>query len=174
MFAAERAPYGGNSQVNPARHAPACYSADMAGARIEIELKGLDRVQKRLNELARRLEDPTDAFADIGEYVVEQTDKRIRAGVSPDGTPWPPLTEATRRSKKKNKDKPLLLTGALFDSIHAETGRTGVVVGSDRKYAATHQFGRPAAGIPARPFLGLSDADIAEIERIISDHLDRD
>lgn len=151
----------------------------MAGARIEIELKGLDRVQKRLNELARRLENPTDAFYEIGEYVVDRTIERIEAGVSPDGTPWPPLTEATRRSKDRNKDKPLQLTGDLKKSIHAEPGRTGVVVGSDRKYAATHQFGRPGGGwggsdIPARPFLGLSDADIAEIDRIISDHLDRD
>lgn len=151
----------------------------MAGARIEIEVKGLDRVQKRLNELARRLEDPTDAFYDIGRYVVDRTRDRIEAGVSPDGTPWPPLTEATRRSKHKNKDKPLQLEGDLFDSIKAEPSRTGVVVGSDRPYAATHQFGRPGGGwggsdIPARPFLGLSDEDIAEIDRIISARLDPD
>ena len=60
-----------------------------------------------------------------------------------------------------------------------------MLVGSGRVYAGTHQFGakrgafgRTAKGgpipwgdIPARPFLGLSDADANEITALVAGYL---
>ena len=43
--------------------------------------------------------------------------------------------------------------------------KSTVEVGSNLKYAATHQFGR--GNIPPRPFLGLSDQDKRKIDAII-------
>lgn len=62
-------------------------------------------------------------------------------------------------------------------------GPEAAIVGSPEIYAATHQFGRlarpgqglpfGAAAIPARPFIGLSDEDEAEILDIVEDRLRR-
>ena len=144
----------------------------MAGARIDIELKGLGEVQRRLDRLAERLDDPTPVFQEIGAELVDSTVKRFDTFEGPDGRPWPPLAEKTRRSKRKHKSKPLTLEGDLRDSFSAEADRAGLVVGTDRPYAATHQFGREESNIPARPFLGLSDADLALIDDLLREYLD--
>ena len=144
----------------------------MAGARIDIELKGLGEVQRRLSRLAERLDDPTPVFERIGARLVESTEARFDAFEGPDGRPWPPLAEKTRRYKRKHKERPLTLEGDLRGSFSAEADRAGLVVGSDRPYAATHQFGRAESNIPARPFLGLSDADLALIDDILREYLD--
>jgi len=47
--------------------------------------------------------------------------------------------------------------------------KSTVQVGTDSVYAATHQYGRDEANIPARPFLGLSSTDRREITAIIRD-----
>ena len=122
-------------------------------------------VRRRLSELADRLADPTPVFERIGARLVESTEARFDAFEGPDGRPWPPLAEKTRRYKPKHKDRPLTLEGDLRGSFSAEADRAGLVVGSDRPYAATHQFGRAESNIPARPFLGLTAEDIARIEK---------
>lgn len=88
------------------------------------------------------------------------------------------LTKAAER-KLANK-KILRASGALQDTIRyqlAEGGRA-VAVGTDRVYGAMQQFGGRRAqyphlwgDIPARPFLGVSDADRAEIAAIVRRHL---
>ena len=146
----------------------------MAGARIEIEVRGLGEVERRLSRLAARLDDPAPVLERIGARMVESTEARFDTLKAPDGSPWAPLAEKTRRYKGKHEDKPLTREGDLRGSISAEADRDGVVIGSDRPYAATHQFGREEANIPARPFLGLSDADIALIHSILDEYLDSD
>lgn len=80
----------------------------------------------------------------------------------------------------------------LWQKITFEASPTGVRVGTDVLYAAVHQFGatiKPKKGdrlfftvggrkvaakqvrIPARPFLGLSKSDEAEITQIIDDEI---
>jgi phage gpG-like protein len=44
-------------------------------------------------------------------------------------------------------------------------------VGTNKVYAATHQFGRGA--IPARPFLGLSEEDVRDAVETLADHMRR-
>ena len=144
----------------------------MAGARIELEIEGLGDVRRRLARLADRLDDPTPVFERIGARLVESTEARFDALKGPDGRSWPPLAEKTRRYKRRHKDRPLTLEGDLRGSFSAEADRSGLVVGSDRPYAAAHQFGRAESNIPARPFLGLSDADVALIDDILHEYLD--
>jgi len=45
------------------------------------------------------------------------------------------------------------------------------MLGSNLEYAATHQFGREADGIPARPFLGVALFEKVEILDILREHL---
>lgn len=109
---------------------------------------------------------------DIGEYLVTSTRERARRQVSPSGQRWQALSPAYKAYKqRKRPGKPILefdfhMLGDMF-SPHAEG--TTLLVGTNAVYGATHQFGR--GKIPARPFLGLSDADLAEIDLLVEDHL---
>lgn len=88
--------------------------------------------------------------------------------------------------------RPLVASGTLMDQIHYQVSGDLLLVGSNMEYAATHQFGatiKPKnkkmlswkignvsvfakqVKIPARPFLGISIADEAELQNIVSDHL---
>lgn len=78
--------------------------------------------------------------------------------------------------------KPLVDSGNLAGSIHyqlADGGRT-LLVGSDAKYAAVQQFGAqrgslgggaPWGDIPARPYLGISANDRADILEVVRGYL---
>jgi len=72
--------------------------------------------------------------------------------------------------------KILTLSSRLRKSIHYQATEDSVVIGTDAVYAAIHQFGGKAGrgrkvSIPARPYLGISDADRSEAVRIIKEHL---
>ncbi len=74
--------------------------------------------------------------------------------------------------------KPLVEHGTLMQQIHAQVNGNVLEVGSSMEYAAMQQFGGTKAefshlwgDIPARPFLGISEADAAEILDIVHDHL---
>ena len=154
----------------------------MAGARLELELQGLGDLRRRLSQLADRVADPTPVLNKIGEVLLNSTRERFRSRKAPDGTPWAPLSEATKQAKPKNKSKVLVLEGQLMKTLNYEADRDGLLFGSPEIYAGTHQFGREArpgeglpfggAAIPARPFLGLSAEDIARIDEIFDDYLD--
>ena len=173
----------------------------MAGAKERIDFKYDDRrVLRLLRELQQRGADMQPIFADMGEYLVRSTQQRFAAQQAPDGTPWEQLSEETIRRKmlrgvkrQKGKSRRSLTTshgntkagamgalvnqlilvdsGDLRDTIRYQADSAKLQVGSDRIYAATHQFGDEERHIPARPFLGLSDADRAEVIEILRDHL---
>jgi phage virion morphogenesis protein len=78
--------------------------------------------------------------------------------------------------------KVLTNRGHLADTLayRLQDGGRAVAVGSNRVYAAMQQFGGTRAqwphlwgDIPARPFLGLSEADRDEVVTILRDHLSR-
>jgi phage virion morphogenesis protein len=141
----------------------------MAGARIEIVVDDAE-VKASLKRLAEKTSDFGPAMKDIGEYLVRSTDERFDAQHDPSGAPWAPLAPSTLARKKGSKI--LIETSRLRDSIHYQAGEDEVQVGTDVVYGAIHQFGgKAAAEIPARPFLGISDADRLEILDIIEDHI---
>lgn len=71
--------------------------------------------------------------------------------------------------------RPLIDTGILQDSILYQVagGGNSVAIGTNRFApeweggAAVHQFGNKKGTIPARPFLGVSDSDRAEVLEIL-------
>lgn len=104
----------------------------------------------------------------FGEYLLRSAQDRFNSQEGPDGERWTALRHPER--KKRNADKILTLRGFLRRSIRwqASSARS-VEVGTNLVYAATHQFGRDE--IPARPFLGVSDADQKELLAITLDWL---
>ena len=69
-------------------------------------------------------------------------------------------------------------TNRLMNSITYNAGSNEVEVGTNVEYAAIHQEGGTAGRgggvrIPARPFLGVSQEDEAEIIDIMNDYIGR-
>jgi phage virion morphogenesis protein len=146
------------------------------------------RFQAMLDRLADECaEGFPDAMKEIGEDLVYSTRQRFLDGTAPDGSRWAalsPVTLALRARRGRGGAKPLIDTGTLRQSVGYDPLPDGLVLFANRRFgktasAAVHQFGTDSAGrgrktaIPARPFLGLSDADIDAIGRTLADALER-
>lgn len=148
----------------------------MAGATLTVEWEDdeLQTVRALFERLLGETDDLELLMRDIGEYLLPAHQDRILAGQSPDGTPFAPLDPDYKKSKRKRrsrgKDKILILDDFMRGELAVVVDALGLQLGTNKVYGATHQFGRGAT--PARPFLGLSEADIAEIEAIAGDFLD--
>jgi len=150
----------------------------MAGVSIKVEWdsEDLKRINAVFARLVRTTENLEPLYRDIGEYLLPAHQDRIAQGVTPDGEPFEPLSPEYLHSKRKRNsrgaDKILILDDFLHGELAYQADAGGLELGTNRTYGATHQFGREEAGIPARPFLGFSAADLDEIEQIARDFLD--
>lgn len=151
----------------------------MAGAQFTVQLDdaAAQAMWRRLIEAGTNLK---PLLTEIGSVLEDSTKKRFSSQESPDGVAWSPLSQVTLDRKKTGRI--LYESGDLFDSIRFEAGDDFVqLLAGPTEYAATHQFGRadnrmfggPLAPISARPFLGLSEDDQAEILDAMSDYLKR-
>lgn len=157
------------------------------GVRIEIDRVDLARVNALVSGLSDF--DAGELVAEIVQLGENQTRKRIEAGgPAPDGTPWKPNYAGT----------PILFqTGKhLRDSVASHASGDKGEWGAAWEYAHVHQEGMvitPKNGaalkfwfqsggfvefvvakkvtIPARPFVGVSEADAREIEALVTDFL---
>ena len=150
-------------------------------ARITIEVVGLRRVSRQLRRLAAAGANTTDLHRRIGEFVLRSTRDRFERAQAPDGTPWKPLAASTVR--RKGHSRIGFQDGHLFGTLNYRAASHEVLVGSPRIYAGTFHFGAargafgatrtgspiPWGDIPARPILGVSSGDRAEIEAITRD-----
>ncbi len=130
--------------------------------------------------------------AALAETVRESTLERFRQGRDPDGKRWKTSIRAAEEGGKT-----LIRSSQLRNSIHSQSDASGFAVGTNVKYAATHQFGESGRmvrarrkkvlrfrldgrwiskkqvriQIPARPFLGLSDEDMQELKDTVEDFI---
>jgi len=144
----------------------------MSGSKITVELTGEKRLLKTLNHFIKQGQSLEPALAEIGEYLLESHQERMKLAVEPDGSLMEPL--APRTIAKKGNDDILRDKGTLADTLAYQVSGNELELGSGLEYAATHQFGREADGIPARPFLGLATGqwnDSDEIIEILKSHL---
>ncbi len=133
---------------------------------IHFNAESISKIQKHLKAKIHKLEDMTQFWQNVGIYVQKQTiNERFEKEQAPDGSKWKPLSPARvkQRLKKHKSGKMKILqdVGELRRSITYEAGKNYVRVGSNLKYAATHQFGR--GNIPARPYLGVTQIEKAHI-----------
>lgn len=119
----------------------------------------------------------------------------------PEGKDWEPLKASTLASRQKAGKAGggiLKVEGNLLTSLNENATRSYAEVGTNRLYARIQQLGgktkahvikpvnkkalafgdtvrksvnHPGSDIPARPYLGVSDADAEAIERIIASYL---
>ena len=144
----------------------------MAGATHEIRIDDT-ALRSALAQLRATSGDLQPVFRDLGEALLNSTRNRFSTQTAPEGSPWAALTEGYRARKPQHKDKVLTLRGYLRGTLDKQVQPNALLVGTPLIYGATHQFGDPRRNIPARPFLGLSVADRAEIDTILHEHLRR-
>ena len=162
----------------------------MYDIRLDGDTRAMLRRIRGLSELDRR-----GINAALAEGVRESTLERFRQGKGPDGQRWRSSVRVAQSGGQTLVD-----TARLRNSIHARADASGFVVGTNVKYAATHQFGEPGRTIrarrkkylrfqvggrwvskkkvritiPARPFLGLSDEDMREMKATVEDFVGRE
>ncbi|WP_052265417.1 phage virion morphogenesis protein [Ruegeria sp. ANG-R] len=150
----------------------------MTGTRMEFSFND-KRLRADLRSRLTKLENPDPFLKSIGEEFAGAggvINQRFKAEKGPDGKPWAPLSESQiRRRQKKYGNAPmtiLRMRGHLAGSINYQVSGGSLKIGTGKvveDYAAIHQFGGEAgrgltAVIPARPYLGFSDADMELIE----------
>ena len=146
-----------------------------------------------LDRLAGALDDMSPVMADIGEQLKVSTEARFGQGVDPEGAAWAPKSQTTidayvRRGKTADR-RPLWGPGEgvrLARSFHYDSGPTFVELGTNAIQSAVMHFGAkkgafgktkrgssiPWGDIPARPFLGLSEGNQADIVELVEEWLE--
>ncbi len=164
----------------------------MSGAMITWTLAG--NAAKRLAAIDGG---PARALKPIGIALRASTHERFRDETGPDGAKWAPLHPAYAAIKRGAGILRVSgMSGGLMGLVTVATDEAAgtVEVGTNKIYGAIHQFGgviKPKRGkalafrlggrlvlakkvtIPARPYLGISADDAAEIEAIIARVLER-
>lgn len=163
----------------------------MSGAEITVTIDDSE-VRRAFAQLLDVMDDTTPVMSAIGTGLVGSTHQRFITQTDPDGAAWAALDPEYAQGKRNTRI--LTESGRLRDSINSEAGRDEVRVGTNVIYAAIHQFGgviKPVSAshlffriggrlivadqvtLPARPFLGISDEDEAQIAEIVFGFVER-
>lgn len=165
----------------------------MTGATLTVEFRDA-QITGAFARLRFALGRPEELTQPIGMRLRDNAQDRFAGERAPDGTPWAPLNPLYAEVKRG----PGILRGpdwsrsGLNNSLTYQAAGWEVAIGSNKVYAAIHQFGgtirpvrakvlvmRTAGGrvwgtaksvtIPARPYLGLSAEDARDVLDIVED-----
>jgi len=146
----------------------------MAGTEITIQ-HNIDELRANIKGVEKRLGKLDPALKIIGATVEASVLRNFEKGGRPTG--WTELSPVTLAKKKGGS---ILVGkghgGGLMGSIHSQVAGNIVMVGTDKVYAAIHQFGGMAGRnkkvkIPARPFLMVQDKDWDNINEDLSNFI---
>ena len=165
---------------------------------INVQVQGLKKLQKKLKATEDIMRSMKPYWQLVGQYVQRKTIKeRFDKEQAPDGQKWKPHSEMTKamrlRRNQSGNMKILQDNGELRRSIQYEAGDNYVKVGSVLKYARVHQFGATikvskkqrgylhhrgfhvgkTITIPARPFLGITEAECRYIKPMLRTFIKR-
>ncbi|SDX88314.1 phage virion morphogenesis protein [Nitrosomonas halophila] len=155
--------------------------------RLEVDDRQLQDALSRLMALGSN---PARMLGAIAFYGENATRRRFQEQAGPDRQPWQPSLRA-----RLHGGKTLVQDRHLLDSIVSRADSAAAEWGSNKIYAAIHQFGgeiRPRSAqslffrladgsarrvkkvvIPARPYLGIDTDDRENILDIINQHIER-
>ena len=130
-------------------------------------------INARLTRLALRANNLKPVFDQFGRYLLGRIRGYFRAETAPDGTPWAPLSPRYKaRKRREGRDRGIgRYTLAMINGLAYNANGKRLTVGTTPDYAPAFQFGVPRRNQPARPFLGVTDADRAQLSEQISDYL---
>ena len=104
--------------------------------RVELRDSGVQAALDRLRQTLPEQGDMSPAMRSVARAMLTGTQLRFRSTRGPDGTPWP----ASRRAATEG-GQTLSMSGDLRRSITAAHSSTTAMVGTNKVYAAIHQFG---------------------------------
>jgi phage virion morphogenesis protein len=147
------------------------------GAAVEIKLKEIERLQKKLNDFVMSGGDKESLLMSLGEVIEEQTKERIDISKKdPEGKKWDPWKESTEKYMRKYFPKASLLyrdpaKGLLGSIQHQMAGSDSVLIGSIQEYSVFLQEG--TRKMVARKFLGFGTTDITELQDAVDEFMAR-
>lgn len=166
----------------------------MSGAALVVRLDW-DDARVAFGRLERAVSDTAPIMRAIGTGIVTSTQDRFDAGQDPDGGAWAALNPTYAAGKRgPGILRESGMRGGLQGSITYRAGRSEVEVGSNKIYAAIHQYGgviTPKGGgrlvfrlgnrvvharsvtIPQRRYLGISNDDQLMILDVVEGALAR-
>lgn len=145
----------------------------MSGVAMDIVIDDADVVRFLTNLDSWRID---ELAYNIGALLESSTKERIATEkTGPEGEPWAEWSEAYAATRQTRHS--LLIDDGnpgLLESIQNYSSGPVAEVGTNLVYGAIHQFGGADAGkpaLPARPYLGVSDADRRDIRELIEGDL---
>ncbi|MEH6776478.1 MAG: phage virion morphogenesis protein [Cereibacter changlensis] len=157
----------------------------MVGVATELDLGGLAPARDLLSRISALDLDQLGG-EEIGALLENSTKRRLQdEKTDPDGNRWVAWSATYDATRDHGTHSLLIGENHLLTSIQHFSNSEAVRIGSNLIYAAIHQFGAdPAkahegslpgaegAGIPARPYLGVSEEDRRDIERLVIGRLE--
>ncbi len=141
----------------------------------QLDVTPIQQAFKRLQQLGA---DTTPITSGIAAVLASESEDAFASQSDPaTGKPWTPLTPRYQAKLEESGRNGLMLQrtqGGLALSLSTMYDATTAAIGSNKVYAALHQWGgqptMPAApaAVPARPYMGLSQQGIADIVDIIN------
>lgn len=145
-------------------------------------------ITRRLHMIKRNGDSLQGPLSEMGEIILSSVEENFQqqgrfatAGSWEGGSSrWKDLAPATKEARKKKGKWPGMILqqsqGGLASSFSYQVTGDNLVVGSNKKYAAIHQFGGQAGRgrkvkISARPFLVVQDDDIEDMMDVLGKHL---
>lgn len=104
---------------------------------INYDRSQLEAAIRLCEQIERRIQNPAPLMEDIGEVMVAGVDRSFQREQTPDGIKW----AMTQRKEKNPSAKILRDKGKLSQSIGTKVEGNKVIVGTQIKYAETHQNG---------------------------------
>lgn len=132
-----------------------------------------------LQQIANKMDDLTPAMQEVAATLQDATEQAFADERAPTGEPWEALSDNYLKQNPKRVGGQMLQVsaGGLAASIESDYGNDWALIGSNKVYAAIHQFGgtpdMPAGprNIPARPYLGLDSHSENDLLDILGDFL---
>jgi len=134
----------------------------------KINSKGFTDTMARLRERAIK---KRPLMREIGGIMHDEVEENFDAQGRPAWKDLKDTTKAKRAAIGKWPGKILQVSGQLVNSIQVTTTENSAIVGTNKIYGPTHEFGDSRRKIPARPFLTLSNGSIKEIEDSVTRYL---
>lgn len=103
---------------------------------------------------------------DVGALLESGAKGRFVSKESPDGTAWPQWSESYAATRHGGQSL-LMNDGDLEEDVQNYSSGLEAKVGASLPYARRQQLGDTDPGIPARAFLGMSEADEVDINDLV-------
>ena len=141
----------------------------MGSANVSVNIKEVEALAKKLKGYALTLAQENNLLKSLGVEIEAQISERIESTKrDPEGKTWAELADKTRQYLLKHFPSarpPLWRTGELLDTIESQVSGGVLLTGATKEYAGFLQDGTKR--MPARPFIGLSAQDIADLADLI-------